>query len=188
MDSDLFHDAMQMLASLPSAQGVDPTNRYETYAEAFAAEDPEIFFAACKVGFNTVWRFFPTPVEIHEQMERVRQGLERAVERKVNEARVARSIEHAAAEAERRDCQNANCALCRRDRRIVSTRLQVLPDARPAAAGAERAALADAHQLLERVRRLATSDRPRGGTPQRIGSVIDLAARRRQPTSDGGMP
>src|SRR5688500_600044 len=115
MDAEIYRTAMQLLASLPSAHGVDPTHRYESYYDAFRGDSGPLFLAACKLGFQTRWHFFPTPPEIREQMVALEDAAHRSAVRELNEERVARAIEHDNAMVERRACQNDGCGLCRRD-------------------------------------------------------------------------
>lgn len=94
MDDDAFHTAMQVLAVLPSPQTPDAEaigTRYEVYARLFAGDDPSLFLQACLRGINTKWRFFPSPVEIREQMAAIQDAAERERVRAMYERIVARA-------------------------------------------------------------------------------------------------
>lgn len=161
MDKSRFDAGMELLRMLPSAPGIDPRERTRRYAEAFAGDDGRVFYAACQLGFNTVWRFFPTPVEIREQMERLRQAHDDKEKRAYYEALVERATE-----------QNG----------------YMIPAARAALLGQKRP---DVRALPPPGSARRPLHIGRGGEPSRIGdvieaTVIDLASRRRLPSPTGG--
>lgn len=96
MDPTRFHTAMQLLALLPSPQVKTEqqiATRYSGYQLLFAADDGELFYAACVRGVQTAWRFFPTPVEIREQMAAVTEARRRHRERLEYEDRLQLTLE-----------------------------------------------------------------------------------------------
>lgn len=192
MDDTSFKAGMEMLEVLPSQSSINPKARYRVYAKEFAGDDGGLFVAACRLGLNTAWRFFPVPSEIRDSMKLIttaRASDERQAE---NALRVARALEHASAEVERRECENDDCGLCLDERRLTGPRrpLALPPPNRPS-----RRDLADAQALVNRARRVLAEqgeqDDPqqrrklaRNG-PEPLGAIIDLDSRRRRPTSNG---
>lgn len=102
MDDASFAEGMDLLKSLPSQQGIDPKKRFRDYAEAFAQDNGALFVAACKRGFATAWHFFPTPVEIREQMEAHLEQRRRVLERAHYAALVEDARQRVEAEDQRR--------------------------------------------------------------------------------------
>lgn len=174
MDKASFDAGMDYLKLLPKSAEIDPREIRRKYADAFARDDGRLFVAACELGFNTAWKFFPTPVEIREQMQRLIDAAERIESGARYAALVGRSEEHHSALAKGRPCLNHDCGLCDHERRLPKPDA-VADDPRTPVSRPEWAA------------RPPTGDARRGGTPQSVGQILTIESlRRRLAERNGG--
>jgi hypothetical protein len=99
MDPTKFRNGMHLLAVLPSPSGpVDARGieqRLSVYKQLFAEDDGEMFERACLLGVQTVWKFYPSPAEIREQMNVLLEQRQRERDR----IRYARMLEATEAKA-----------------------------------------------------------------------------------------
>lgn len=105
MDPTHFRNGMNLLAAAFDRGQLNERQvalRYESYERLFAGDDGREFEAACVVGTQTAWRFFPAPVEIREQMAEVRRRVQREQERVRYEALTAEARRRLDEDTERR--------------------------------------------------------------------------------------
>jgi hypothetical protein len=126
MDPTNFRNGMHLLALLPSPNGpITPEGiktRHEGYKLLFLNDDGPLFEAACRHGVSELWKFYPAPKEIRDEMAAVAVERDRNAERRTYAALIARSEAHEEAKRLGDQCPNAACGLCRdeQDKRSVS--------------------------------------------------------------------